>query len=230
MTGLRERKKQRTREGIVEAALALFERRGYDETTIDDVAEAAQVSPRTVFRYFTSKEDLVFLGQDEENRRVAALILGTPRGAAPIDTLMHATRTVLLPMQASSEQIVRSHRLIQRTPALRAYKGKLFQTVEELITSALVPAHGTRREALQGRMLAAVYLAALEVAISSWVDDGAKGTPAAELDLVEALLRRAFPDAAAAAASRGRPPATPAKRHPGQRRTRSRAGSGSVGD
>jgi len=202
MTGLRARKKARTRDEIVEAALALFEQKGFDATTIDDVAAAAEVSPRTVFRYFTSKEDLVFLGQDEENRQVASLVKSAPRNLNPIDAVMQATRAVLLAPQATPEQLVRSQRLVQRTPSLRAYKGKLLRKIEELVASALVPAHGTKHEVLRGRMLAAVYLGALDVAMSSWIDDGAKGTPEAELEMVEALLRRAFPDGPARARRR----------------------------
>jgi len=200
--GLRERKKARTRGEIVEAALTLFEKKGFDETTIDDVAAAAEVSPRTVFRYFTSKEDLVFLGQDEENQQVASLLQHLPRDADPIDTLMHATRTIVLTPQGTPEQLMRSHRLVQQTPSLRAHKGKLLRKVEELVASALVPAHGKKPEVLRGRMLVAVYLSALDVAMSSWIDGGAKGTPEVELKTVEALLRRAFPDITTSARSR----------------------------
>jgi AcrR family transcriptional regulator len=63
--GLRERKKQRTRETIARAALALFDAQGFRATTIAEIAEAADVAPRTVSAYFPAKEDLVFPDQDE---------------------------------------------------------------------------------------------------------------------------------------------------------------------
>ena len=73
--GLRERKKQRTREEIVEAAFELFDERGFDGTTIADIAEAAEIAPRTFFSYFPSKDDVVFYDFEETRRR-------SPRGCA----------------------------------------------------------------------------------------------------------------------------------------------------
>jgi transcriptional regulator GlxA family with amidase domain len=82
--GLRERKKARTREAIVDAALALFERKGFDATTIEDIAAAADVSPRTFFRYFDSKVDLVLAKNHEKNHGLGELIAERPADEGPV--------------------------------------------------------------------------------------------------------------------------------------------------
>src|SRR4029453_6501933 len=69
--GLRERKKARTREAIIDAALDLFERNGYDDTTIEEIAAAAEVSPRTFFRYFDSKLELIMARTGSKNPHLA---------------------------------------------------------------------------------------------------------------------------------------------------------------
>jgi AcrR family transcriptional regulator len=78
MSSLRERKRVRTRQALIDAAADLFERRGYDRTTIADIAAAADISTRTFFAYFASKEDVVF--PDADARVTAALTAIDNRG------------------------------------------------------------------------------------------------------------------------------------------------------
>jgi AcrR family transcriptional regulator len=202
MPGLRERRRTSTRREIVEAALDLFEKDGFDATTINDVAAAADVSPRTVFRHFATKEDLVFFGQSAETERLAALLAEAPKGGDPVDTLVAVTRTLVLTPGGTAEQLVRGRRLVERVPSLRAFKGTLMREIEDLIAAALAPPRASRSERLRVRLLAAVHVAALDVLMSSWMDAGAKGTPTTELATVERLLRRAFPPGEARRPSR----------------------------
>src|ERR1700685_1165132 len=91
---LRERKRDRTRRALVDAAIDLFERNGYDGTTVADIAEAAEIGTRTFFSYFASKEELLF---PESDTRVAAAVtaIANPQpGDRPADVLLRALRDV----------------------------------------------------------------------------------------------------------------------------------------
>ena len=87
VTGLRERKKQRTREQIVEAAFGLFRERGFQATTVADIAAAADIAPRTFFAYFPSKEAVVFHDFDALFASLKETIEGRPEGETAIDAL-----------------------------------------------------------------------------------------------------------------------------------------------
>ena len=76
--GLRERKKERTSAELTDAAFRLFAERGFDETTIEDIVEQVEVSPRTFFRYFDSKEDVVIGFFDDLGLELRAMLAGRP--------------------------------------------------------------------------------------------------------------------------------------------------------
>src|SRR5919197_6258607 len=94
MTSLRERKRARTRQALVDAAADLFERHGYERTTIAHIAAAAEVSPRTFFGYFASKEDVLFQGGDARVRAALRAIEERRPGERPTDILLRALREV----------------------------------------------------------------------------------------------------------------------------------------
>src|SRR6201987_5695157 len=88
--GLRERKKARTRAAIREHALRLFREQGYQATTVEQIAAAAEVSPSTFFRYFPTKEDLVL--QDDLDARIAEALIRQPKELGPIAALRAGMR------------------------------------------------------------------------------------------------------------------------------------------
>src|SRR5258706_13318809 len=85
--GLRERKKQRTRETIARAAHELFAERGYHATTLPDIAEAADVSTRTIFAYFPSKEDILFSDFAAMKAALAQALAERPEGQDALETV-----------------------------------------------------------------------------------------------------------------------------------------------
>ncbi|MGK5555116.1 TetR family transcriptional regulator [Actinomadura kijaniata] len=119
--GLRERKKARTRRALAAAALRLFAERGYEETTIADIAEAAEVSPRTFFAYFPSKEDVVFAEVDDRLAEVGELLADRPPGEPPLRTVRRAVVAVLEALVAETGEYGPVQvKLILDRPALRA--------------------------------------------------------------------------------------------------------------
>ncbi|MEV5803255.1 TetR/AcrR family transcriptional regulator [Streptomyces collinus] len=150
MTGLRERKKARTHAAISEAAIALFLERGFDQVSVAQVAEAAEVSKRTVFAYFPAKEDLVihrFADHEDESARV---VRARPPGTRPLDVLRdHFLRALRDrdPVTGLNDlpQILAFTRMVHETPALRTravgfQEGSARMLTEALQDTARVPA------------------------------------------------------------------------------------------
>ncbi|MFE7747563.1 TetR family transcriptional regulator [Streptomyces sp. NPDC057428] len=124
--GLRERKKQRTREALLRAALKLFTAQGYDRTTVDEIADAVEVSQRTFFRYFATKEAAVFAVQDAIEARFLDELRQRPAAETPLEAMR---RSILIAWNTISEAAgsevtvelqMRTYRMIESTPALLA--------------------------------------------------------------------------------------------------------------
>ena len=117
--GLRERKKARTRAALREHALRLFREKGYQNTTVEQIAAAAEVSPSTFFRYFPTKEDLVL--QDDMDTRMIEALERQPAGLSPITAVRGATREVLASYTAADLDLIRETTALTMTvPEVRA--------------------------------------------------------------------------------------------------------------
>ena len=131
--GLRARKMARTRAAIEDAALRLFLERGYAATTIDDIAAAVEVSPRTVLRYFASKEEVLFAREREMVRTLAALLAARP----PEEPLLPAARAALAQLaaayDATRERRLSWAHLVRGTPALAGAYLELLAGFEDAV-------------------------------------------------------------------------------------------------
>jgi len=117
--GLRERKKLRTRALIQKEAIRLFLERGFEATTIEEIAEAAEISPSTFFNYFPTKEEVVF--QDELDPLILAAFNARPEGTHPIRALRDSMKTVFGQLTAEQDNVMRQRiSLMSSTPALRS--------------------------------------------------------------------------------------------------------------
>ena len=135
--GLRERKKEQTRRAIEDAAFRLFAERGFQATTVADIAEAADVAPRTFFAYFPSKEDVLFADFDETSEALAARLRDRPPGETTFDAL-RAWITGLLPdLEADENREALRHRLCSEHESIAAHERHLMARFEAIIAESV---------------------------------------------------------------------------------------------
>ena len=162
--GLRERKRERTRRAIADAALELFDRHGFHATTIPQIAEAADVSPRTVSGYFPAKEDLAFPDADEriaaleERLRVAPARRDRRGRAARVAAGDGRRRTPTAPTSTARRRAV-----IDADEALCAYEHRFMARAQAALTEAFAADLGVGPDALEPRMAAAATMTVFEV-------------------------------------------------------------------
>ncbi|MFB9908514.1 TetR/AcrR family transcriptional regulator [Allokutzneria oryzae] len=135
--GRRERKKAATRKALADAALELFLERGYDQVSVKDVAEAADVSTTTLFKHFPSKEALVF---DEDADREAALVAAVRErqpGQSIPQALLGWLKGIQLSGRAEDPRLAHFIRLVQETPALNEYGRRMWLRHEAVLSQAI---------------------------------------------------------------------------------------------
>ncbi|MER7547342.1 TetR family transcriptional regulator [Spirillospora sp. NPDC127506] len=133
---LRERKKLRTRRAIQDHALRLFAEQGYDATTVEQIAAAAEISPSTFFRYFPTKEDVVVT--DEYDPIMAQVIREQPAELSAIDALRAMLREVLPQAFTTDMETIKTRlRLTAEVPALRARTFESMRNTFELLSEAI---------------------------------------------------------------------------------------------
>jgi len=171
---LRDRKKIRTRRLLQEHALRLFGDRGYAGTTVEDIAAAADVSPRTFFRYFASKEAVVL--EDEYDPLLFERMRRIDPGEPPVGAMRRIIASLLPDIYAEDrDRILARSRLIYGTPELASAVNGQLTDFERLLAGTLAEVHGRAPDDLEARVVAAVSVAAMRCAIEQWVV--ADGTP-----------------------------------------------------
>jgi AcrR family transcriptional regulator len=174
--GLRERKKQKTRAQLTDAAFRLFGERGFDGTTIEDIVDEVEVSPRTFFRYFDSKEDVVIGFFDDMGLELRDLLAARPAGEAPFTALRRALDSLVDVYTERAGRVRAAKRLANETPSIRARLLDKHARWENWVTEVLADRLGVDSAAdPRPRLIAAVSLAAFSCAVGSWLAGGARG-------------------------------------------------------
>lgn len=182
--GLRERKRRQTRERIANVALALFLERGFEATTIDEIAAAADVSKRSFFDYFPAKEDVVSAWQDRFGERLTEAVLARPADE-PLTRVIEEAMTALIAAAAADPQALAIGNLIHETPALRARDHLKYAKLEQTLAEALALRASNDAGRLKNRLMAMVVVGAMRVGGECWrADQPAEG--------IESYARRIF--------------------------------------
>lgn len=183
----RSRRKARTRRTIQEQALRLFVEKGYDQTTVDEIAAAAHVSHMTFFRYFPRKDQVI--EYDEYDPILTDLLAGRPPHESPLAALRAAIRAGLERILATDREsmLVRT-RLVMRTPALRARNWITQDATREQFADALARRAGLPAADLTTTAQASAILAAVGTAITAWVDGNGTDDLVSMVDDVFAAL------------------------------------------
>ncbi|MGH3546889.1 MAG: TetR family transcriptional regulator [Pseudonocardiaceae bacterium] len=193
-TSLRVRKRRRTQDAIIDAALRLFEAKDYDAVSVEEIAAAADVSPRTFYRYFPAKDDVLLGGPHTEEATRRELAQRRP-GETDIELV---ARAMLAGVTANDPaRTMRVYRLIQTVPALQA---RLFQLVwrggqEHFVDALLTGSPRTRDAELRARVLTHAVTDAMRVAVASWLQSGQPGPLNQECEKALTYLREAFTSA-----------------------------------
>ena len=164
-TGLRERKKERTRQVIIESAWELFLKKGYDATTVEEIAEAAVISRRTFFRYFPNKEAVVFHESPDRLSYFRSLLA---RGGKGFEAVNHACLEIARHYEANKEAVVEEYKLIKSSATLIMREGEIDREWMVAIAETLV----TRRSPAavrRSRVLAGAVFGAIRATLNEWL-------------------------------------------------------------
>ncbi|GLX48527.1 TetR family transcriptional regulator [Streptomyces hygroscopicus subsp. hygroscopicus] len=202
METLRERKKRRTRESLLRAALELFTTQGYERTTVDEIAAACEVSQRTFFRYFAGKEDAAFAVQEMTEALFLAALRARPAHEAPMEALRQAvlegwdTLRETVESAVPMELYLRMYRTIESTPALLAAHLRRSTAVEETLARLLAEREGVDVDTdPRPRLVVAVFGGVIRVTERQWCTgrdfslEAVRSLTASYLDQVTSALR-----------------------------------------
>jgi AcrR family transcriptional regulator len=190
---LRDRKRERTRRALIDAAAALFERKGYDETTVAEIAAAADIGTRTFFSYFASKEDILFPDSDIRTQTAIQVIADRDPGEGPVDVLVRALETVAdTDADMVSPMAAARMRLFRTVPAVRGKALQVQMAAQQQIARALHAAFPGELDRVSAAALAGAFTGAVSGALTALMDhDDAADSATSEPAQLRAQIRQA---------------------------------------
>jgi AcrR family transcriptional regulator len=183
-------RRRRVREALTAAAIDLFQTKGYEETTVDEIAAAAGVGRRTFFRYFPSKEDVIFPDHEARLLRVAEVFATAPPDEAPLSVACRAVHGVLQAYLDEGVVAVHRYRLTQDFPQLRAREIASVHSYHIAVTRYLRDRVGDEPEgALWAEVAGSALVAAHNHVLRQWLKAGGKGDAQGKADRAFRYIR-----------------------------------------
>ncbi|MEV5337960.1 TetR family transcriptional regulator [Streptomyces sp. NPDC052676] len=190
--GLRERKKIKTREAIRSATYELIREQGYDATTIDQIAERAEVSPSTVFRYFPTKEDIVLT--DEYDPLLSADLRARTADEPWPQAVRHVLREAVRTGVAKDPEAARLRtRLMVQVPAVRSRMRESMSVTGRTLCQAIAERTGRDPGDLEVRVFAMSLIGGLMEASLYWAENGHRDDFATLVDRALDVLEHGLP-------------------------------------
>jgi AcrR family transcriptional regulator len=181
---LRERKKAKTKGLLESIALDLFERKGFEEATVAEIADAADVSPRTLFRYYPHKVDLVFAAAEEFRKQLRESLVGRPRTERSFEALKNALLEFSHYVEEERERVRRGMRLVATSASLRKREAEEVRALTTMLVDTIAEREGAAEPALEHLTIALLTLGCATAAFETWL-------ASSELQLPE-LLAESF--------------------------------------
>ncbi|MGW0464591.1 TetR/AcrR family transcriptional regulator [Streptomyces sp. NPDC003027] len=178
------------RDSLIAAAFQLFLERGYEQTTVDDIVRTAGVGRRSFFRYFPSKEDVVFPDHEQCLADMTAFLAASGDGDDPLVRVCDAARLVMRMYAENPTFSVQRYRLTREVTGLRTYELSVVWRYEKTLGDYLRTRFADRRDGtLRANVIAAAVVAAHNHALRHWLRSGGEGDPLAEVDRALEFVR-----------------------------------------
>jgi AcrR family transcriptional regulator len=167
----------RTRNALLEAALNLFSANGYDETTTDQIAESAGVSPRTFFRYFPTKESVLFFGEYDFIHAVSGVYLAQPEEVSDFEAMANSFALLAPGLKRIRKRIAQYHEAVASSLVLLGRERRNHEANAETVAKVIADRHHLPTPDEECRLLASVGMLLVERALNQWL-----ATPGRALD------------------------------------------------
>ncbi|MFD0145488.1 MULTISPECIES: TetR/AcrR family transcriptional regulator [unclassified Streptomyces] len=178
------------RDSLIAAAFQLFLERGYEQTTVDDIVTLAGVGRRSFFRYFPSKEDVVFPDHEQSLADMTAFLAASADTDDPLGRVCDATRLVMRMYAENPTFSVQRYRLTREVTGLRTYELSVVWRYEKTLGDYLRTRYADRRDGtLRANVVAAAVVAAHNHTLRHWLRSGGEGDPLAEVDRALEFVR-----------------------------------------